>query len=60
MFRLAVELGGHLQLELLPLEVVLQPEGGGGGGLGDGGDDEEEEELHHHSDVVNWCLSLKR
>ena len=60
-------IGHHLQLELLPQEVVLQAEGvdlvghlGLGGLQGDGGDEEEDEERHPHSDVVNWAqLSLR-
>ena len=48
----------HLQLELLPLEIVLQAQGGGLGEGGDGGKDgDEDEESHPCSDVVYWGLS---
>ena len=46
----------HLQLELLPLEIVLQTQGGGLGEGGDG-DGDEDEESHPCSDVVYWGLS---
>ena len=48
----------HLQLELLPLKIVLQAQGGGLGEGGDGGKDgDEDEESHPCSDVVYWGLS---
>ena len=46
----------HLQLELLPLEIVLQTQGGGLGEGGDG-DGDEDEKRHPCSDEVYWGLS---